>query len=256
MKQRTTLARRLAAGVAALALGLALSGCQFFEGGAVPSAEGTPSNGADAATAPAATGTTVPNAARATTAPSQASEAADEASGQAGATNVAVSPGEVAVGNAVLTFAVQPAQAAYDPAAQGSAPADGDGQQRQPEAKGYAVLGGAALKVTNNFDPAQRAPADQPQEIIRHLALQVKDKESGQIIPHVEVTLDLLREGRSVLQDQPLVPMVETGGGVAQLHYGNNVKFPGKGEYQVFVRMRPSPLLGQAGVAQFNVSIR
>lgn len=54
------------------------------------------------------------------------------------------------------------------------------------------------------------------------------------------------------------MPMARPGEVVAHMHYGNNVKFPGRGEYQVFVRMEPSPLLvsGSTGVAQFSTSIR
>lgn len=191
--------------------------------------------------------------------PTGPSSAKPNPSGTPGAAaNIDVSPGEVTLGNVTLTLWIEPAQPAYDPARVASSSTDNPDRKDAAQPKGYAVLGGSTLKVTNNFDPAQNPPADQQREIVRHVALQVKEQQSGQLIPHINVNMDLLREGRSVLQDQPLVPMAQAGGSVAQMHYGNNVKFPGKGEYQIFVRMEPSPLLGSGsvGVAQFNVSIK
>ena len=170
---------------------------------------------------------------------------------------MAVAPGDVTLGGVVLTFSVQPAQPMYDPARQAANPSTNDQQKDKNQPKGFAVLGGQMLEATNNYDPTQNPPADSPQQVVRHVGLQVKDKDSGQLIPDLQVTVDVLREGRPVLQDQRLVPMVPAGGNISQMQYGNNVKFPGQGEYQVFVRMEPSPLLGQgsAGVAQFNLSI-
>jgi hypothetical protein len=42
------------------------------------------------------------------------------------------------------------------------------------------------------------------------------------------------------------------------LYYGNNVRFPQKGSYQVFVRMQRNPLIGadQPPAAQFNLVLR
>ena len=180
-----------------------------------------------------------------------------------GTANVDVSPNEVAMGNVVITLSVQPAQSVFDPARAAANSTGGDQQQSDQQKnaaqqKGYAVLGGSGIKITNNFDGAQSPPADQPREVLRHVAVQIRDKASGQLIPYVGVSMDLLREGRPTLQDQPLIPMVQPDGGVSQMHYGNNVEFPGRGEYQIFVRMEPSPLLGSGslGVAQFNVSIK
>lgn len=257
MVHRTGPGRRLVAGVALLITSFALSACQF--GGAAPAPVEVTPVGADAArttTSRAGAATTVAGLA-ATPSPA-AEDTATTGAVPAGTprANIAVSPGEVALGSVVLTLAVQPAQPVYDPARVAST--SGDEQKANAQPKGFAVLGGSALKVTNNFDSAQGAPADQPREVLRHVALQIKDKDSGQLIPHVTVSMDLLRDGRPVLQDQTLVPMVPAGGGVARLQYGNNVKFPGRGEYQVFVRFEPSPLLGagSTGVAQFNVSIK
>lgn len=51
--------------------------------------------------------------------------------------------------------------------------------------------------------------------MLRHVALRVKEKESGQLVPHINATMDLLRDERSVLQDQLLVPMAKPPGGGA-----------------------------------------
>lgn len=176
----------------------------------------------------------------------------------AGSSNIEISPTEVALGNLVLTLSVQPAQPVFDPGRTASGGTEGDAPGTPVPQSGYTVLGGSTLRVTNNFDSAQNPPADQPREVLRHVGLQIRDKTSGQLIPYVVVTMDLLREGRSTLQDQALVPMMPSGGGIAEMHYGNNVKFPGRGEYQVFIRMDPNPLIGSSsmGVAQFNVSIK
>ena len=256
MVHRIVSGRGHIAGIALLIASLTLSACQFG-GGAVPDVEVTPV-GADTGgiATPRAAATTV--AGQAVT-PTAAAQETDETGATPRATpraTVAVSPAEVALGGVVLTVAIQPAAPVYDPAR--VAAAGGDDQKKNPQPTGYAVLGGMALKVTNNFDASQSPPADQSREVLRHVALQIKDKASSQLIPHVNVSIDLLRDGRPVWQDQPLVPMLQAGQGVSQMQYGNNVKFPGRGEYQIFVRLEPSPLLGDgaAGVAQFNVSIK
>ena len=225
--------------------GVALSACQTSAGPAsvrdVTSQEtGTPASVQTVSPTPDAPQTARPEAAT------------------AGSANVDVSPNEVTLGKIVLTFSVQPAQSVYDPARVAYNPDGSDNQKANAHVNSYAVLGGSSLKVTNNLDPSQTPPADQPREILRHVALQIKEKETRMIIPHINVSLDLLLVGRPALQDQPLVPMVKTGGGIAQVQYGNNVKFPGRGEYQVFVRIEPSPLLdaSSTGVAQFNVSVK
>lgn len=172
--------------------------------------------------------------------------------------NINISPQEVTMGNIVLTLSVQPAQAVFEPGRAPSSGNEGDGQKTPIPQRGFVVLGGSTLRITNNFDAAQNPPADSPKELLRHVGVQIRDQASGQLIPYAVVSMDLLREGRATLQDQALVPMLQNGMDVSQMHYGNNVKFPGNGEYQVFVRMEPSPLLGPGsmGVAQFNVSIK
>jgi hypothetical protein len=228
-------------------------------GGATPAAEITPAAGQLASTS---TSPSSPSPVAEQGTPSAGSPGfvqSDTTPTPGGAGNVEVSPGEVALGEVILTLSVEGAQPMYDASKQAPTPSgNADQQKDQNKPKGLAVLGGMALQLTNNYDPSQSPPADQANQMVRHVALQVKDKASGQLVPHVVVSMDLLKDGRPVLQDQQLVPMVQSGGTVSQMHYGNNVKFPGPGDYQVFVRMQPSPLLGQgsAGAAQFNVSFK
>ena len=250
MMRSTTLGARFLAVAVALLISAALSACSLGAS-STPAAEITPIGGqvSDAPGAPAATPAETPSL-----------ETTAEASGTGvanGAANITVAPGEVTLGSVVFSFSVQPAEPMYDPSRAPATPTNDQQNDNPPKPKGFAILGGLALKVTNNFDPSQSAPADEPSALVRHVTLQIKDKGSGQLIPDAEVTIDVLRDGRPVLQDQPLVPMVQAGGNVSQMHYGNNVKFPGPGEYQIFVRTKPSPLLGPKplGVAQFNVSI-
>lgn len=254
MPRQTPARRWLAAVTITIIVSLTLLACQSGSTPAVEEVTPVGAQNANASTTSRSGGTTV--AGRSVTS-SAAEVGTSEGTPVPGATNVSVSPGEVAQGNVLLSLSVMPAQPMYD-AAKATSATTSDDQKPNSQPKGYAVLGGSTLKVTNNFDGAQGAPADQPREMVRHVALQIKDKDSGQLIPHVVVSVDLLRDGRPVLQDQALVPMVQVGGGVTQMQYGNNVKFPGRGEYQVFIRLDPSPFLasGAAGVAQFNVSIK
>jgi hypothetical protein len=171
--------------------------------------------------------------------------------------NSTVSPGSVTMGNVVLTLTLATAKPMLDPSSLPSTPS-GDSSQQSESSTGYVILGGSGLKVTNNFDPSQTAPADQPNAYMRHVSVQIKDKGTAQLIPSLVITADLLREGRPVLQDQALVPMVPQGGGASQMAYGNNVVFPGPGQYEVFVRLAASPLLGSSatGTAQFNITLQ
>ncbi|MCL5962000.1 MAG: iron transporter [Chloroflexi bacterium] len=245
MTHQRKLGPLLFAGFVLVVVGLTVAACGGSSGDqGTPktpgSASGTVTTGSARSTKTANTGATTPDAAG------------------TGSPNVGISPGEVTMGNVVVTFTVQPARPILDPVRTPATPTGGGDQKADGPSGTYVVLGGSALKVTNNLDPSQSAPADQAQEMLRHVSAQVTDKTEGQLIPSLVMTMDLLREGRPVLQDQPLVPMVPSGGAVSQMAYGNNVKFPGVGEYQVFVRIEPSPLLGAggAGVAQFNVSIK
>jgi len=247
MVHLTKYSYRFVGGIVLLVAGLTLSACGFF-GGSSPQQQEITVGG----------GSTFEGQTASPTPGGQLSSRSNASGTPTAGGNIEVSPGEVALGGIVLSLWIEPAQSVYDPARVASGSTGDSAKKDNAQPKGYAVLGGSTLKVTNNFDQAQNPPADSEREIVRHVAVQIKEKQSGQLIPHINVSMDLLREGRSVLQDQPLVPMVQAGGNVAQMHYGNNVKFPGKGQYQVFVRMEPSPLLGSesVGVAQFNVSIR
>ncbi len=171
-----------------------------------------------------------------------------------------VSPGDVTVGSVTLSFSLQPARHMFDMASAADLPSPEQQQQDRSrvQTKGSAVFAGGMLKVANNIDPSQNPPADSPQAIVRHVVLQVKDRSSGQVIPYLAVTMDVLLDGRPAIFDQALAPMVAVDSDSPQLYYGNNVKFPGRGTYQVFIRMQRHPLLGpdQPQAAQFNLTIR
>lgn len=250
--------RRQAAVGALLSLSLILAACQ--SGAAPPPVELTPVGGEGSGTpaAGATPGTAVAGRAATPTAAQGLVVTAEGTVTPGAIGNITVSPTDVTLGNVVLTLALQPAQPVVDPARVAVNQPSGGQQTPAAGPRGFAVLGGAGTKVTNNFDTSQNPPADSEREVLRHVALQIRDKDSQQLIPHINVSMDLLRDGRPVLQDQPLAPMVPAGGNVTQLQYGNNVKFPGRGDYQVFIRLEPSPLLGPgaSGAAQFNVSMR
>ena len=123
------------------------------------------------------------------------------------------------------------------------------------------VLGTQPQKITHNLDAAQGPPPDPKDgqgDYIRHVDIQVKDNNTGQIVPYLAVTMDVLRDGRPIQYDQALLPQMPVGGQPDQMHYGNNVAFPGKGRYQLFVRMPSNPQLGDntPPYAQFDVTIQ
>lgn len=171
-----------------------------------------------------------------------------------------VSPGDVTVGNVTLSLSLQPARHMFEMTSAADLPSlEQQAQDKsRVQAKGSAVFAGGMLKVANNIDPSQNPPADSPQAIVRHVVLQVKDRASGQVVPYLAVTMDVLLDGRPAIFDQALAPMVAVDSDSPKLYYGNNVKFPGRGTYQVFIRMQRHPLLGpdQSQAAQFNLTIR
>jgi Fe2+ transport protein len=116
------------------------------------------------------------------------------------------------------------------------------------------VLNGV-LQLTNNIDPSQPAPDDQPQAVFRHVSVQIRDADAGKPIPYLSTSLDLLLDGRGVMSNVPLEPMVAAESTTPELYYGNNLEFMKRGSYQVFVRLQPSALLGKAAppAAQFTV---
>ena len=177
--------------------------------------------------------------------------------------NATITPRSVTVGNVTLDLSLQPARhmfAEESTVQQNSAPqptpASGDNNKNQ--SAGSEVFAGGMVGVTNNIDPSQAPPADTSQSIIRHVVVHVKTKDGGQPVAYLNVTMDLLLDGHPVIYDQALEPMTALDQNPPQFYYGNNVKFPQRGTYQVFVRMQPNPLLGkgQPQAAQFNLTLR
>jgi hypothetical protein len=173
---------------------------------------------------------------------------------------VDISPPQVQVGTVMLSMALEPArhmlaQAAamtsdQDPAHQATA---GD----QAPAATALVLDGL-LKLTNNLDPSQPAPADLPDAMIRHANVQVRSNDGGYAVPYLAVSMDLLLDGRPMTSGLPVEPMVAAESTTPQMYYGNNLKLTQRGTYQVFIRLQSSALLGKAQpqAAQFNVVVR
>ena len=113
------------------------------------------------------------------------------------------------------------------------------------------------LQLTNNFNPAQQLPDDQPQSMVRHVNLQIHDGVGPDTIPYLSTSMDVLLDGHPVLANVALLPMVDADAAPAQLYYGNNVKLTQRGAYQAFVRVLANPLLGKDPLpaAQFNVAV-
>ncbi len=174
-----------------------------------------------------------------------------------GPVNAQISPAEVAVGNFVMTVVVDPAQHMFDLAKEPDSDAV-DEKKAEEQQNGIAVLGGMMLKVTNNIDAAQNPQGDSPQgEVLRHVAIQLKDSTTGQLVPYLAVSMDALRDGRPALSNQSLVPELVSSQDVSQMRYGNNVRFPRKGTYQLFIRIEANPILGSEvpPAAQFNLTL-
>lgn len=186
-------------------------------------------------------------------APTPSAPGAPAVSSEAG-----ISPEQVTVGNFVLTMAMEPAQHMFDVARQEDVTGDDkDKEKKDDQAQGIAVLGGMMLKVTNNIDAAQKPKEDASQgAVVRHVTVQIKDNASGQLAPYLTVSMDALRDGRPAFLDQALVPELPQGQDVSQLRYGNNVSFPRKGTYQLFIRVEANPILGSQvpPAAQFNLT--
>ena len=184
----------------------------------------------------------------------------------AGPANVDVAPAEAAVNNVVLALSFDNPRHMFEQTTTtaSSAPNPDPAQNADADDKdeavntGSAVFPGGMLRVTGNFDAAQGPPADAPNAILRHVVLVAKTKDGGQVVPYQAVTIDVLLDGRPVIFDQALVPMVAVDREPRQVYYGNNVKFPQSGTYQVFVRMQRNPLLGEEAppAAQFNVTVK
>jgi len=94
--------------------------------------------------------------------------------------------------------------------------------------------------------------------LVRHVVLQVRSPDSGPAVPYLDVSMDVLLDGHPVAFGQAVVPMVALGADSPRLYYGNNLRLPQRGTYQIFVRMARSPMLGKDAppAAQFNLSVR
>jgi hypothetical protein len=113
------------------------------------------------------------------------------------------------------------------------------------------------LQLTNNFNPAQQIPDDEPQTMLRHINVQVRSGAGAETLPYLSASMDVLLDGHPVLSNVPLVPMVDAEAAPARLYYGNNVKLTQRGAYQAFIRVQPNALLGKdpLPVAQFSVAV-
>jgi hypothetical protein len=113
------------------------------------------------------------------------------------------------------------------------------------------------IRVTNNMDPTQALPSDSAQSIVRHVAVQIRFGDTGQPVPYLGVSMDLLLDGHPMTFGQSAVPMVAQNTDSPHLYYGNNVRLTQRGMYQLFVRLSRSALLGkdQPQAAQFNVNV-
>lgn len=246
---------RIAGAIALLAVSAVLTACAAG-GGSENQQSSSPlvdtGQSSQSATPGADTGTS-PTRDAATVAPSETAVPGTGA-------NVRISPQEVTQDNLTITMSVGTAvrMVAASPPSAGPTP---QGQQGQGGgAQTMVVVGGQTQGISKNLDASQGPPPDPKEatgDYIRHVAVVVKDKSTEQVVPYLSVSTDLLRDGRPVQYDQPLLAMVPTGGSADQLHYGNNVAFPGKGRYQLFVRIGASPALGNSAppAAQFEVTI-
>jgi uncharacterized protein involved in high-affinity Fe2+ transport len=90
------------------------------------------------------------------------------------------------------------------------------------------------------------------------VAVQVRTSDTGQTVPYLGVSVDLLLDGHPIAFGQSVVPMVAQDADSPHLYYGNNVRLTQRGTYQLFVRLSRSALLGkdQSPTAQFNVLVR
>jgi hypothetical protein len=114
------------------------------------------------------------------------------------------------------------------------------------------------LQLTNNLNPAQPIPDDQPQSMLRHANVQIRNSAGGQAVPYLSASMDVLLDGHPVVANVPLLPMVDAEAAPALMYYGNNLKLTQRGSYQVFVRVSPNALLGKDPLpaAQFNVAVQ
>lgn len=177
--------------------------------------------------------------------------------------NVQVSPATVPVGSVTLSLAFEQARHMEDETRLAAISAQPQPAAPQPTAAGgppspAAIVLSDMLHVTNNLDPTQPSPPDSAQSIIRQAVVQVMTSDTHQLVPYLSVTMDLLLDGHPVTYGQTLVPMATEDGAGERVYYGNNVRLPNRGTFQVFVRLDRTPLLGQDAppAAQFNLAVQ
>ena len=170
-----------------------------------------------------------------------------------------VSPSQLQVGSVTVSMGMEPARhmvalnAALktdpDPAHLDSTPTG---------ANATALVLDGLLQLTNNVDPSQPVPDDQPQAMVRHVSVQIRGADLASAIPYLTTSLDMLLDGRPVISNVALEPMVAAESASPEMYYGNNLKLTQRGTYQVFVRVQSSALLGKAPppTAQFTVVVR
>jgi hypothetical protein len=100
------------------------------------------------------------------------------------------------------------------------------------------VLNGV-LQLTNNIDPSQSVPDDQPQAMFRHVNVQIRGADAGELIPYLSTSMDLLLDGRAAISNLPLEAMVAAESTPSELYYGNNLEFMQTG-YLSGVRAAPA----------------
>jgi Fe2+ transport protein len=173
-----------------------------------------------------------------------------------------VSPSSVQTGGVTLSLALEPARRMIPDAQSQPADPPSDHPQgandQQPAALTALTLDGL-LKVTNNLDPSQPVPPDDPQSVVRHLNLAIRANDGGYPVPYLGVSIDILLDGRPETTGVSVVPMTDPDSATPQLlYYGNNIKLTHRGTYQFFVRMQPSSVLGKdpPPTAEFNVVMR
>jgi hypothetical protein len=217
---------------------------------------------ANSTNAPTTTATSA-QAAAVTLTPSQAAGVAAAQASPVPAATTQVSPDQVPVGSVTVSLAFESPRHMEDEARIAATGAQAQSQAPQPTPVGAPPSQGAIvlsdmLHVTNNLDPTQPAPLDSAQSVIRQAVVQVMTSESHQAIPYLNVTMDLLLDGHPVTYGQTLVPIATQDASGERLYYGNNIRLPDRGTFQVFVRMNRTPLLGQDAppAAQFNLVVQ
>lgn len=179
-----------------------------------------------------------------------------------------VTPPDVSVGGVSMSLSFEPARHMQVETRSVAASAQPQPAAPQPTAPQPTAVAGPAsqgavvlsdmLHVANNLDPTQPAPPDSAQSIVRQAVVQVLSSDTHQLVPYLNVTMDLLLDGHPVAYGQTLVPIVTSDGSGQRLYYGNNILIPARGTFQVFVRLDKTPLLGQDAppAAQFNLDVQ